>query len=321
MVPSLFEDDEKETLSQSVRDEAVKNGCGVSKDELWKYFVKVCSDNLHVVLCMSPEGDKLRDRCRSFPGLVNNTIIDWFTAWPEEALLATAEVFLDENIILPEYKTAIVNHMMKVHSSVEETSKIFQQRYRRINYVTPKNYLDYISTYNLILTQKTNDNSKLCERLESGLAKIDESSVQLDILNQQLAVQNVAVKEKTEACNQLLEEITVNTKTAVEKKNLADKKAVELESQGIQIAKDKEEAEQSLAEALPALELARNALNNLSSSEITEIRSFAKPPREVQKVCECICWIKALKDVSWKSAKGMMSQTDFKTSLTTVCTN
>jgi dynein heavy chain len=82
-----------------------------------------------------------------------------------------------------------------------------------------------------------------------------------------------------------------------------------------QIAKDKEEAESALAEALPALELAREALSNLSSSEITEIRSFAKPPKEVQKVCECICVIKNIKDVSWKSAKGMMSQSDFKASL------
>lgn len=125
----------------------------------------------------------------------------------------------------------------------------------------------------------------------------------------------MAVKNKTEACNKLLEVITVNTKLAEEKKVLAESKEKELESQNIQIAKDKEEAEVALAEALPALEEARLALANLSASEITEIRSFAKPPKEVQKVCECICVIKAIKDTSWKSAKGMMSNTDFKTSL------
>ena len=115
-----------------------------------------------------------------------------------------------------------------------------------------------------------------------------------------------------------MEDITKNTAEAEEKKVLADKKASELEIQGVQIAKDKEEAEIALAEALPALELARNALNNLSAGEITEIRSFAKPPREVQKVCECICVIKGIKDTSWKSAKAMMSQTDFKSSLTSL---
>jgi dynein heavy chain len=126
------------------------------------------------------------------------------------------------------------------------------------------------------------------------------------------------VKNKTEACNKLLDVITTNTKLAEEKKGLAESKEKELEMQNIQIAKDKEEAEVALAEALPALEEARLALANLSSSEITEIRSFAKPPKEVQKVCECICVIKGIKDTSWKSAKGMMSATDFKQSLQTL---
>ena len=33
---------------------------------------------------MSPASDHLRRRCRNFPGLVNNTVIDWFFPWPEE---------------------------------------------------------------------------------------------------------------------------------------------------------------------------------------------------------------------------------------------
>ena len=34
---------------------------------------------------MSPVGETLRAR-RSFPGMVNNTVIDWFVPWPEQAL-------------------------------------------------------------------------------------------------------------------------------------------------------------------------------------------------------------------------------------------
>ena len=45
---------------------------------------------------MSPIGDTLRTRCRNFPGLVNNTSIDWFTAWPRQALHAVASQFLAE---------------------------------------------------------------------------------------------------------------------------------------------------------------------------------------------------------------------------------
>ena len=45
---------------------------------------------------MSPVGETLRTRCRNFPGLVNNTSIDWFTAWPRQALHAVASQFLAE---------------------------------------------------------------------------------------------------------------------------------------------------------------------------------------------------------------------------------
>jgi dynein heavy chain len=44
---------------------------------------------------MSPAGDKLRVRCRNFPGLVSSTSIDWFFPWPEEALTSVAEHFLN----------------------------------------------------------------------------------------------------------------------------------------------------------------------------------------------------------------------------------
>ena len=75
MVPALYSDDEKEVIISSVRQEALSSGCSPAKDELWQYFVRKCSSNLHIVLCMSPVGDLLRTRCRNFPGLVNNTSI------------------------------------------------------------------------------------------------------------------------------------------------------------------------------------------------------------------------------------------------------
>lgn len=66
---------------------------------MWKYFIARCAENLHVVLCMSPQGDILRIRCRNFPGLVNNTCIDWQFPWPQQALKAVANVYLSDVII------------------------------------------------------------------------------------------------------------------------------------------------------------------------------------------------------------------------------
>ncbi|KAG9351776.1 hypothetical protein JZ751_023027 [Albula glossodonta] len=355
MVPALFPDDEKESVLNQLRDEALKMGSGPSKESIWQYFVNKSANNLHIVLGMSPVGDTLRTRCRNFPGLVNNTGIDWFLPWPPQALLAVAQSFLGESAMIPpEHLQQVINHVCMVHTSVGEYSKMFLQKLRRSNYVTPKNYLDFISTYSTLLEDKDmyilcayrslvkgdrgkrNHESTQCKRLEGGLDKLKEASVQLEELNVKLADQKVVLAEKSSACEVLLQEICTNTTVAEEKKTMAEEKAKEIEEQNKVIAVEKQDAESSLAEALPALEGARLALQDLDKSDVTEIRhtcyslcvqtyshkpptnmyrSFAKPPKQVQAVCECILVMRGYKEISWKTAKGMMSEANFLRSL------
>ena len=78
-----------------------------------------------------------------------------------------------------------------------------------------------------------------CQRLSSGLTKILEASEQLSVLNEKLEVQKVAVTEKSEACEILLTDITAKTTEANEKKELAEKKSVDIEEQNKVIAVEK----------------------------------------------------------------------------------
>lgn len=50
-----------------------------------------------------------------------------------------------------------------------------------------------------------------CKRLEGGLDKLKEASVQLAELNIKLAEQKVVLAEKSTACEALLKEISTNT--------------------------------------------------------------------------------------------------------------
>ncbi|XP_060895064.1 dynein axonemal heavy chain 10 [Labrus mixtus] len=316
IVPALFPDDEKESVLNQLREEALKMGSGPSKESIWQYFVNKSANNLHIVLGMSPVGDTLRTRCRNFPGLMNNTVIDWFLPWPPQALLAVAQSFLGESAMIPEeHSAAVIAHVCMVHSSVGDYSKLFLQKLRRCNFVTPKNYLDFINAYTNLLEEKDQYILAQCKRLEGGLDKLKEASEQLAKLNVKLADQKVILAEKSTACETLLDEISTNTTIAEEKKTLAEDKAKEIEEQNKVIAVEKKEAESSLAEALPALEAARLALQDLEKSDVTEIRSFAKPPKQVQVVCECILVMRGHKEVSWQAAKGMMSEANFLRSL------
>jgi len=147
------------------------------------------------------------------------------------------------------------------------------------------------------------------------MQKLVESSEQLAVLNDKLAVQRVAVAEKTNACTLLLAEITGATAVAEDKKAIAVQKSRDMELQNAEIVHEKTAAEAALEEALPALEAARAALDDLNKNDVTEIRSFAKPPKPVQTICECIVVLKGIRDVSWSAAKGMMSDPNFLKSL------
>ncbi len=72
-------------------------------------------------------------------------------------------------LIPEEHSAAVIAHVCMVHGSVGDYSKLFLQKLRRCNYVTPKNYLDFINTYSNLLEEK--DQYILGERMEHVLRK------------------------------------------------------------------------------------------------------------------------------------------------------
>lgn len=64
---------------------------------------------------------------------------------------------LGSNPLIPsEHTEELIAHIVMVHGSVGVYSKKFLQKLRRSNYVTPKNYLDFINTYTKLLEDKNN---------------------------------------------------------------------------------------------------------------------------------------------------------------------
>jgi hypothetical protein len=71
------------------------------------------------------------------------------------------------------------------------------------------------------------------------MKKLVEASEQLAVLNEKLAVQRIAVVEKTAACEALLEEIAAGTQRAEEKKAMAVEKGKEIAEQSKDIETEK----------------------------------------------------------------------------------
>lgn len=81
-------------------------------------------------------------------------------------------MLLQEEALEPAVRSSIVEHMVMVHQSVRTFSTRFLDQLRRHNYVTPKNYLDFIHNYKHALVENHTTFSSMAARLEGGLQKL-----------------------------------------------------------------------------------------------------------------------------------------------------
>lgn len=176
-IPNLMQQEDRDKIINGVRPIIIEMKKIDSIDVINQVFIQRVRDNLHICLCMSPVGDTLRVRCRMFPSLVNCCTLDWFSRWPEEALLYVSSEFLKE-LELPndDVRRALAEMCMVIHTSVEEESDRFFGELRRKVYTTPKSYLDLINLYLGTLDQKRYEYNLNRNRLATGLKKLNDTN-------------------------------------------------------------------------------------------------------------------------------------------------
>lgn len=173
-IPELFAPDEIDTILGKIRGEAKSMGVLDAPEHLMTFFINKVRKNLHMGLCFSPVGDAFRFRARKFPALINCTTIDWFHAWPRDALVGVANRFL-ASIEFPseEIREAIAQHMANVHLSIDDANNEFKIRERRYNYTTPTSFLELIQFYQKLLAEKQGSIIDQIARLERGLSTME----------------------------------------------------------------------------------------------------------------------------------------------------
>jgi dynein heavy chain len=156
---------------------------------------------------MSPAGDQLRLRCRNFPGLISNTTVDWFFPWPEDALTAVSEAFMGNVELEADEKASVIKHLVVVHLSVQKFSNDFKLIYKRNNFSTPKNYLDFIKNYMNFLASKRKQMDGMVRRLDGGLITLARAQEDTEELSKVLEVKNKDIAEKSIVVAELIKEI------------------------------------------------------------------------------------------------------------------
>ena len=305
-VPNLFPNDEKMQIVESTRPFCKqvygKKAADMTINEVYAFFVKRVKKRLHILLAFSPIGEAFRERLRLFPSLINCCAIDWFTAWPTDALVAVADRFISEVKFDKENEEnqreivkKVVDMCQLFHTSSRTLSEDFLAKLRRHNYVTPTSYLELIYAFKGQLDICRDEVKLKINRYGTGLEKLAFAEGSVSEMQQELTDLQPVLIEKSAAVDALMVKVTDMLPGVREKQKVVGAEAEVAQKEADEVNAVKEDVEADLAEAMPALNDAIKALDTIKPADINEIKALAKPPATVKLVCEAICIFKDVK--------------------------
>lgn len=333
-VPNIFPSDERSAICEAVRPFARqvygKAAADMNLQDLYAFFITRVKANLHIVLAFSPIGDAFRDRLRKFPALINCCTIDWFTAWPSDALVAVAQKFLaDVKFESDKTRSSIVDLCQKFHQDVIVLSEQFMTSLKRRNYVTPTSYLELIIAFKQNLDMKREEVSNARQRYVIGLEKLAFAAEQVNTMQAELEALQPELVKSAAATEVLMGQIEEKMPGVLETRKVVSAEAAVAQGEADIVQAQKDEVEADLAVAIPALEEAIAALNTIKPNDINEIKALSKPPEKIRTVCRAVCIMLDIKPVRipdpenptkrimdyWGPSQKMLSDSGFLNSL------
>ncbi|XP_055375876.1 dynein axonemal heavy chain 2 [Condylostylus longicornis] len=327
---NLFKIEEFEELKNEIEPLAKKNNVILTTESMYNFFMLTVRNNLHLVLNLTPVGENFRLYIRQYPALINSTTCNYFRTWSKEALLEVAEKFLYDiklNIPTPsvllqinrdsfikstenQMRIDIAHIFSDIHLGVRETSNIMLNEMKRYNYVTPMNYLELVAGFQDLLKKKRSEISKYANRLRNGLSKIEETSEKVGVMSEELKVSQIQVAELAIQCEHFIVEINTQQKEAEVKKAEVIAKSQVIEFEELECKTLAEVAQKDLNLVLPMIDDAISALDALSKKDISEVKSYGRPPVKVEKVMEAVMVI-LNKKPDWETSKKTLGEPNF----------
>ncbi|KAG2370226.1 dynein heavy chain protein 1 [Suillus spraguei] len=298
-VPGLFEGDEHAALMTACKEGSQRDGRMLdSHEELYRWFTQQVAKNLHVVFTMNPPENGLASRAATSPALFNRCVLDWFGDWSDQAFYQVGMEFTHTiDLDLPSYtppalfpiayrelsmppvhRTAVVNALVYVHSSLHQINQRLSRRQGRYNYVTPRHYLDFINQYVRLFNEKRDELEEQQRHLHVGLDKLKDTVTQVEELRKSLAIKRSQLQAKDAEANEKLRRMVADQQEAEQKKTAS----IEIQ-----------------------------APFSIKRQHLQEVRTMANPPEAVKLAMESVCTLLGHKIDNWRTVQGIIRRDDF----------
>lgn len=316
-IPGLLQTEDYEKAIEAVRERAKAAGVAETRSALIDFFTGLAKTNLHIVLCMSPIGDKFRDRLQQFPSLVSTMTLDWFDRWPADALLKMAQRHLHGLSFggaasggTAGLEAGLARLCVAMHNEVEKQTMLFKMAHSRHVYVTPTSYLELVKTFVHMFHTQSHDIQAKVHRFASGIDRLVSTNQKIAEMEVTLTALQPNLAKAAKETDDLMVLVEADQKEAAVVKEQVAKEERECQIINDDAAAIRDDCQKDLDEAMPSYYAAVDALKALRRQDIDEIKRFANPPEPVKLVMDAVLVLLQEKP-GWENAKKVMADMQF----------
>lgn len=327
-VPGLFSNEERTSLLDDLRVQTViGTSATATETTLYSEFVRRVRNNLHIVFTFSsitdpqqqltevPVVSNDRDISKRSPALYNRCTVNWIGDWTADTLEAVAELKIE--VSLGSEKDEMVRSAVQIH----EYARSHYRLLRSATVVSPRHYLEFVEQLNRLALEKGGEIQGGVERNTEGLKRLKEAGVAIDNLKETLEEKTISLHRKEANANETLKKMVEEQRHAEKSKVSAEQLALAAAEASAAVRDREDEVSEQLADVLPKVEAAKDAVGSIRREYLEELRAMPNPPASVKLTMEGVLMVldasegKAGKSYAWGTIRGRMRGSEFISSV------
>ena len=211
-LPGAVAKKELDAIADDMRSSVLKNGTQslLTDRQILATFEHRAWNNMHIVLCCSPDGHGPSQTMQRFPALASAAQTIWMLPWAGTTLNDIADIRLaDFPVDLGIEGHQLSEYAAGVHSLIEHKVQEWSSTAKRPVHVTPRSYLAFIETFR----QNCETQSKVLEdkkqRIQTALIKLRDAGYQVSEMKSDLLQKEQVLQEAHVSTAEFLKTISM----------------------------------------------------------------------------------------------------------------